>query len=115
MSRETPRFALEYLVVAFGGTFGAEGEGVLYGEDDKRITHHVVDRPAVAQTEAAKKRREFVQPQWVFDCINHAVLLPCAQYAPGKALPPHLSPFVDNVQAGYLPARQTEINALKGV
>ena len=28
--------------------------------------------------------------------------------------PPHLSPFVDNVQEGYMPNRQKEINNLKG-
>ena len=30
------------------------------------------------------------------------------------APPPHLSPFVDNVQEGYMPNRQMEINHLKG-
>ena len=28
--------------------------------------------------------------------------------------PPHLSPFVDNTQEGYIPSRQKEINMLKG-
>lgn len=31
------------------------------------------------------------------------------------ASPPHLSPFVDNEQQGYLPDRQREINSLKGI
>ena len=30
------------------------------------------------------------------------------------APPPHLSPFIDNKQEGYVPTRQKEINQLKG-
>ena len=34
---------------------------------------------------------------------------------PGQASPPHLSPFVDNQQEGYMPERQREINTLAGI
>jgi len=43
------------------------------------------------------------------------VLLPTRPYKPGVAAPPHLSPFVDNEIAGYIPDRQREINNLAGV
>ena len=34
---------------------------------------------------------------------------------PGQPSPPHLSPFVDNQQEGYMPDRQREINTLAGI
>lgn len=43
------------------------------------------------------------------------MLLPTRPYKPGVPAPPHLSPFVDNEGAGYVPDRQREINTLAGV
>jgi len=43
------------------------------------------------------------------------MLLPISEYAPGKILPPHLSPFVDpQEEGGYKPERQLEIERLRG-
>jgi len=45
----------------------------------------------------------------VFDSINSKVLLSVKEYAPGKHLPPHLSPFVVAKSDGYKPDREIEI------
>lgn len=46
--------------------------------------------------------KEYVQPQWILDCINNAKLLPIADYEPGKKLPPHISPFYEFSEDGHL-------------
>ena len=58
--------------------------------------------------------RSYVQPQWVFDCVNWKRLLPVDDYAPGEVLPPHLSPFVEEGEDDYMPpekAQQLEAQA----
>ena len=47
--------------------------------------------------------RDYVQPQWVFDCVNGRRLLPVGDYAPGTTLPPHLSPFLEEKEGDYVP------------
>jgi pescadillo protein len=83
----------------------------------KKVTHVVMDRPvpAATLTTAANKAKEFVQPQYLVDAANNLLLLPTRPYKPGVPAPPHLSPFVDNEGAGYVPDRQREINTLAGV
>ncbi|KAL9023540.1 MAG: hypothetical protein Q9180_008191 [Flavoplaca navasiana] len=38
--------------------------------------------------------RTYIQPQWVWDCVNGGKLLRPDLYAPGATMPPHLSPWV---------------------
>ncbi|KAG5946738.1 mRNA-binding ribosome synthesis protein nop7 [Claviceps monticola] len=127
LSRETPRQSLEFLLKAFGckrvGWDPVLGDGAFTtNELDPNITHQIVDRPpieAVAEESDADEEdnqtsqklpvnrrvpgRIYVQPQWVWDCINDVELKEPHLYAPGAALPPHLSPFVRNVQGAYDP------------
>jgi pescadillo protein len=126
LSRETPRASLEFILKAFGskrvGWDGTLGDGAFTtNESDPAITHQIVDRPAlstgnVPETEdggaAAPKvqwpystmpGRTYVQPQWVWDCINQSKLLRPDLYAPGADLPPHLSPWVKPKKGEYDP------------
>lgn len=105
LNRETPIYALQYLILSFGGNFVTQDE-----ESDAKITHHVMDRP-LAKKEA---NVEYIQPQYIVDSLNNLFLLPTSQYMPGATLPAHLSPFVDNQKEGYTPNRGKEIAHLKG-
>jgi pescadillo protein len=85
---------------------GSSGCGSAFSVGSKSITHHLVDRPP----DHLEKRagREYIQPQWILDSFNTGCLLLVGPYAPGRAPPPHLSPFVDDKAEGYVP-RQREI------
>ena len=112
LNRETPIYSLQYLILSFGGLFATE-DNVEQISQQTQVTHHVMDRP-LAQGVKLVTNREYVQPQWIVDSLNNLYLLPVQSYKPGQPLPPHLSPFVDDVKEGYIPSRQKEINALKG-
>jgi pescadillo protein len=135
LSRETPRHPLEFLLKAFGckrvGWDSLLGEAGSYcSEDDKRITHQIVDRPdlplptppatdaedellddGVDDSAVARKSNErvpgriYVQPQWVWDSINAGQLQRPDLYAPGATLPPHLSPWMKPKKGEYDPTR----------
>ncbi|KAH9968901.1 Pescadillo N-terminus-domain-containing protein [Russula dissimulans] len=102
LSRETSRPIFEFLVRCFGGRIGwssTSGSGSPFDETDDSITHVIIDRPPIRradETEAElsrRKRRKYVQPQWVVDCINSGKILLEVPYLQGETLPPHLSPF----------------------
>jgi hypothetical protein len=62
--------ALQFLVMSFGGQF--------FGPDqeDAKITHFVMDRPISDAFLNANQNKEFIQPQYIVDCINSLFLLP---------------------------------------
>lgn len=126
LSRETPRQPLEFLLKAFGckrvGWDAVLGDGAFTTDElDPSITHQIVDRPLIqaameengdgednqtSQKLATNQRvpgRTYIQPQWVWDSVNDEELKEPHLYAPGASLPPHLSPFVKNVQGAYDP------------
>ncbi|KAF0979430.1 hypothetical protein FDP41_001773 [Naegleria fowleri] len=109
-SRECPKAALEFIVKSFGGECGWASEDSPFDETYDKITHMVVDRKI--PPEKMIKDREYVQPQYVFDCVNAMIKLPVEPYAPGKKLPPHLSPFVEYKKDTYMPKYAEEIRAM---
>lgn len=101
LGREVSRSSVAFAIQAMGGKCGwqelvdeegdAANKSSPFAEDDPSITHQIVDRPSLANMRAD---RQYIQPQWVFDCLNASSAIDCAQYRIGQALPPHLSPFV---------------------
>ena len=81
---------------------------------DEGITHHVADRDSPRE---AREEWELVLPQWVYDSVNFAVLVPGSMYRPGAPPPPHLSPFAleDEAAGGdaYVPDFATAMHKLK--
>ncbi|KAH9790911.1 Pescadillo-like [Citrus sinensis] len=110
LSREVPRESMLFVIPAFGGTVSWEGEGAPFSETDQSITHQIVDRPTQGHVYLS---REYVQPQWVYDCVNTRIILPTEAYMVGRVPPPHLSPFVDNEEEGYVPDYAETIKRLK--
>ncbi|KAG7791684.1 hypothetical protein KL910_001810 [Ogataea haglerorum] len=99
IGREVPLDILEFVILSAGGKVISEAaldEAKLNGRkvafDLGAVTHQIVDRPKVANK---VQGRTYVQPQWVFDCVNKGELLNVNDYAPGETLPPHLSPWGD--------------------
>jgi len=109
-SRECPKASLEFIVKSFGGQCGWAAEDSPFDETYDKITHMVVDRKVLP--DSWKKDREFVQPQYVFDCVNAMIKLPVEPYSPGKKLPPHLSPFVEYKKDTYMPKYAEEIRSM---
>ncbi|RHZ75324.1 hypothetical protein Glove_216g199 [Diversispora epigaea] len=115
LSREVPKYSLEFVIRSFGGLVGWDDIveiGSPFKENDERITHQIIDRPI---TKELIPTRVYIQPQWVYDCINAKNLLNTKPYQPGKALPPHLSPFVEYEDGDYVPVNDVELEENEGI
>ncbi|XP_063713403.1 pescadillo homolog [Symsagittifera roscoffensis] len=106
ISREVPREQFAFVIRSFGGEVSwseTQGLGSTFPESDTKITHQIVDRNTVSDR---KLTRFYIQPQWVFDCVNARSLIPMEPYFPGKTLPPHVSPFTADASrnaTSYIP------------
>ncbi|KAI7831010.1 Pescadillo N-terminus-domain-containing protein, partial [Kickxella alabastrina] len=87
LSREVPRYSLD------------------------AITIQIADRPTQGHQFLDRK---YVQPQWVYDCINARCLLNVDDYLVGQPLPAHLSPFVEYAEGDYVPEAATKMAAAAG-
>ncbi|MES1915849.1 MAG: hypothetical protein MHM6MM_007741 [Cercozoa sp. M6MM] len=105
LRREVPQDILEFILMCMGAKVVLERPGDARDkyDNDTSITHEITDRPTILNK---LETREYVQPQWVFDCLNMNAVLPVTPYAPGQRCPPHLSPFVDDVANGYVPRQR---------
>ncbi|XP_036382618.1 pescadillo [Megalops cyprinoides] len=113
LNREVPREPMAFVLRCFGAQVSWDQSlciGGTYDVTDQTITHQIVDRPNVDQKYI---NRYYVQPQWVFDCVNAKLLLPVADYFPGVTLPPHLSPFVEEKDGDYVPPEKLKLMALQ--
>lgn len=111
LNREVPREALVFTIRSFGGQVSWDsclGFGSSYAETDETITHQIVDRDNV---EKKYLNRHYVQPQWIFDCVNNRKLLPIEDYFIGVELPPHLSPFVEEKEGEYVPPEKEALKS----
>ncbi|KAJ8312051.1 hypothetical protein KUTeg_009424 [Tegillarca granosa] len=116
LNREVPREALVFIIRSFGGEVSWDytvAVGSTFQETDESITHQIVDRPKLPRQYLS---RYYIQPQWVFDCVNAKMLLPMEDYFPGAVLPPHLSPFVEEQEGEYVPPeKQALLNKQQGI
>uniref|UniRef100_A0A669BE81 Pescadillo homolog n=1 Tax=Oreochromis niloticus TaxID=8128 RepID=A0A669BE81_ORENI len=104
---------LREMLQCFGGQVSWDKSvciGSTYEMTDETITHHIIDRPSVDKQYI---NRYYIQPQWVYDCVNAKVLLPVEDYFLGVTLPPHLSPFVEEKEGDYVPPEKLKIMALQ--
>ncbi|KAH8328425.1 hypothetical protein KR067_009120, partial [Drosophila pandora] len=110
INREVPREPLVIIIRSFGGKVSWDSSifpGSTFDESDETITHQIVDRPSLATQYIS---RDYIQPQWLFDCVNQRQLLPTNKYFIGEKLPPHLSPFVDSKRDTYIPPEEKALH-----
>ncbi|EPY37271.1 pescadillo [Strigomonas culicis] len=86
LSREVPQKHVRLVVEAAGGRVATDYV-------PSHITHIVIDRPSLPPGMTKEAHIEYVQPQYVFDCLNARAMLPVNGYRIGEELPPHVSPF----------------------
>jgi len=113
LGREINREVLVFLIRGFGGEVSWHSTlaiGSTFVEADPSITHQIVDRPEIHNQVLT---RTYLQPQWVFDCVNARLLLPVKSYFPGSPLPPHLSPFLEEREGDYVPPEKKKLLELQ--
>ncbi|XP_061674266.1 pescadillo [Syngnathoides biaculeatus] len=113
LNREVPRESLAFVIRCLGGEVSWDKSiciGSTYDETDETITHQIIDRPSVATQYI---NRYYLQPQWVYDCVNAKLILPVEDYFMGVTLPPHLSPFVEEKEGDYVPPEKLKIAAMQ--
>jgi len=115
LNREVPRESLVFVIRSFGGSVSWSKSlhiGSTFDENDETITHQIVDREDIT---SKYMNRFYIQPQWVYDCVNARVLLPVQKYFIGAKLPSHLSPFVVESEGEYIPPERLALKNLQAL
>jgi pescadillo protein len=112
IGREVPFDAVAFVIRSAGGVAFREDDLSSTQAQSAKITIQVADRPKLA---TVLPSRRYVQPQWVFDSFNERTVLPTQPYGIGEKLPPHLSPFVDDVREGYVPEQRNVLRQWVGL
>jgi pescadillo protein len=100
LSREVPTDSLTFLLKSLGAKVKAACW--MEDENDSQINYQIVDRPTLQNMVYG---RIYIQPQYVYDCLNSGEIIDPAPYAPGvSSLPAHLSPFVEYGEGDYNPS-----------
>ena len=86
ISRECPKLHIKFICESFNGKVSETMEA-------GKVTHCIIDRPSLPPGDKKISGVDYVQPQWLFDCINAKGKLSVDEYLMGKQLPPHVSPF----------------------
>merc|ERR1712029_258736 len=111
LGREVPKEPLVFMIRAVGGEVSWDssvGMGATFSQSDGSITHQVMDRDPNTVGEMLLGRF-YIQPQWIFDSINRREKCREKDYVLGETLPPHLSPFVSEMErrvGDYVPPEQ---------
>ncbi|EUD65542.1 hypothetical protein C922_04048 [Plasmodium inui San Antonio 1] len=95
---EMPLDILSIIILSCGGSIGWNSPYSPYELGDQRITHEILEPYGQGkQMGQQKMEKMYVQPQYIFDCLNRKKILPCSDYSVDvKNLPVHLSPFIED-------------------
>ncbi|KMZ80536.1 pescadillo domain-containing protein [Plasmodium vivax India VII] len=95
---DMPLDILSLIILSCGGAIGWNSPYSPYQLGDQKITHEILEPYGEAPQKGNQKMENmYVQPQYIFDCLNRKKILPCSDYSVDvKNLPVHLSPFIED-------------------
>ncbi|GAW80855.1 pescadillo N-terminus domain containing protein [Plasmodium gonderi] len=104
---DMPFDILSIIILSCGGSIAWNSPYSPYTLDDEKITHEILESREVLESHEGQEgitqvikqnyQRMYIQPQYIFDCLNRKKILPCSDYSTDvKKLPVHLSPFIED-------------------
>ncbi|CRG99953.1 pescadillo homolog, putative [Plasmodium relictum] len=93
---DMPFYILSIIILSCGGQICWKNLYSPFKYESKKITHEIVEAHESIILNEFKYKRNIIQPQYVFDCLNRRKILPCSDYSIDKNLPVHLSPFIED-------------------